>query len=413
MAEKLKSASRRPANRKLRIAILGSRGIPHTYSGYEAFIGEVGPRLVERGHDVTVYCRRSLFAEKPKTYKGVRLLYVPSIETKTMGTLTHTLASMCDVMFRSVDVIFVVNVANAFHCVLPRMLGKPVAINVDGLDWKRDKWGALAKKYFYWNAKNVGRICRKGVVTDAREMQRIYLEEFGARSVSIAYGANVESSSNPSVVREYGLEPFQYYLIASRMVPENNADLIVKAFEKVHTTRVLAIAGSANYRSEFVDRLKENAGPQVRFLGHVGNAEHVKELHCNAYGYIHGHSLGGTNPALLKALGFGNCAFALNTAFNREVLQDYGILFERDPSDLARKLQHIEDHPEEAAEYRAAAPNRIREAYTWERITDEYEELFLQLEAGEDPTRIHSNLKRTDAARSRSATATAGASKSF
>jgi glycosyltransferase involved in cell wall biosynthesis len=379
--------------RRLRIAILGSRGIPHTYSGYEAFIGEVAPRLVARGHEVTVYCRRSLFRERPKLYKGVRLIYLPSIETKTMGTLTHALVSMCDVMFRRMDVLFVVNVANAFHCVLPRLLGKKVAINVDGLDWKRDKWGSLAKKYFYWNAKHVGKICPNGVVTDAREMQRIYLEEFGTRSVSIAYGANIETSTNPDVVRKYGLEPFQYYLIASRLVPENNADLIVRAFEQVRTPRVLAIAGSANYRSEFVDRLKKTSDRRVHFLGHVNNPEHIKELHCNAYGYIHGHSLGGTNPALLKALGFGNCVFALNTAFNQEVVQDYGILFEPDPTDLARKLQHMEDHPSQAAEYRLHAPHRVCEAYTWEKIADQYEELFVELASGKNPTLIHSSLK--------------------
>jgi hypothetical protein len=192
---------------KLRIAMLGSRGIPHTYSGYEAFLGEVGPRLVERGHEVIVYCRRSLFRERPKTYQGVRLIYLPGIETKTMGTLTHTLVSMGDVFFRGVDVIFVVNVVNSLLCILPRMMGKNVAINVDGLDWKRGKWGRLGRKYFYWNAKSVGRICPRGVVTDAREMRRIYLEQFGTPNVSIAYGANIEKTEDPGVVKQYGQEP--------------------------------------------------------------------------------------------------------------------------------------------------------------------------------------------------------------
>src|SRR6266404_1843001 len=319
--------------KKLRIAMVGSRGIPHTYSGYEEFIGEMAPRLVERGHELIVYCRSSLFRERPKTYEGVRLIYLPSIETKTMGTLTHTLMSMGDVLFRGADVIFVVNVVNAFHCILPRLLGKNVAINVDGLDWKRGKWGRFGKKYFYWNAKWVGRICPKGVVTDAREMRRVYLEEFGTPSVSIAYGANMEKAADPDVVRQYGLEPSQYYLVASRLVPENNADLIVRAFEKVKTPRLLAIAGNANYRSAFVDQLKETKDTRVKFLGHVGNAEHVKELHCNAYAYLHGHSLGGTNPALLKALGYGNCVLAHGTVFNREVLQDYGVLFDGDTAD--------------------------------------------------------------------------------
>ena len=399
--------------RRLRIAMLGSRGIPHTYSGYEVFIGEVGPRLVERGHEVTVYCRKSLFRERPKTHKGVHLIYLPCIATKTMETLTHTLVSMCDVMIRGIDVIFVVNVANAFLCLVPRLVGKRVAINVDGLDWKRDKWGPVVKKYFYWNAKYVGRICPKGVVTDAREMQRIYLEEFGTRSVSIVYGANIERSSKPEVVREYGLEPFQYYLILSRMVPENNADLIVRAFERLRTSRILAIAGDANYRSAFVDRLKQTRDGRVRFIGHIGNPDHVKELHCNAYAYVHGHSLGGTNPSLLTALGSGNCVLALNTPFNAEVLQDYGILFEHNPLDLAAKLQHIEDRPGVAAQYRTRAPRRIREAYTWEKITDQYEELFLQLDAGEDPTRVHSSSNRADVARDQTVIAGVSASESI
>src|SRR5215469_6688352 len=164
-----------------------------------------------------------------------------------MGTLTHTLLSMGDVLFRRVDVVFVVNLVNGFHCILPRILGKHVAINVDGLDWKRGKWGRLGKRYFYWNAKSVGKICPKGVVTDAQEMRRIYLEEFNTPSVSIAYGANIERSQNPEVVKQYGLEPSKYYLVASRLVPENSADLILRGFEQLKTERRLAIAGAANY----------------------------------------------------------------------------------------------------------------------------------------------------------------------
>ena len=390
---------------KLRIAMLGSRGFPHTYSGYEVFISEVAPRLVSRGHDVIVYCRSSLFQTRPKIYKGVQLIYLPSIETKVLGTPTHTLVSMFDVLFRRVDIILVVNLVNSLHCILPRLLGKNVAINVDGLDWKRDKWGKIGKSYFYLNAKLVGRICPRGVVTDAREMQRIYLEQFNTPSACIAYGAHLETTADFGVVRHYGLEPFQYYLILSRMVPENNADLIVRAFERLRTSRVLAIAGDANYRSAFVNRLKKTNDQRVRFIGHIGNPDHVKELHCNAYAYVHGHSLGGTNPSLLTALGSGNCVLALNTPFNAEVLQDYGILFESNPLDLAAKLQHIEDHPDVAARYRTRAPLRIREAYTWEKITDQYEELFVQLASGEDPTRVHSSLSQPVPALSQSVSA--------
>jgi len=365
--------------RKLRIAFFGSRGIPHTYGGAEAFLEELAPRLAARGHDVIVYCRSSLFPEKQTTYRGVRLIYLPSIETKILGTPTHTLACMLDVLFRRTDVFLVINIVNGFHCLIPRLFGKTFAINVDGLDWKRGKWGKVARKYFYLNAKYIGRICPDGVITDATEMQRIYLEEFGTRAANIAYGANIEKSEDPGVVRRYGLEPLQYYLIASRMVPENNPDLIIHAFERLRTKKLLAVAGGVNYRSDFVEALRNTRNPRIRFLGHVGDARHVKELHCNAYAYVHGHSLGGTNPSLVKALGYGNCIVALNTPFNQEVLNGSGVMFERDTEDLLAKLQYVEDHPGVVEECRRRAPDRIREAYTWEHITDQYEDFFYNL----------------------------------
>ena len=370
--------------RKLRIALTGSRGIPHTYSGYEVFVRELAPRLAARGHEVIVYCRRSLFKKRPAYYKNVRLIYLPSIETKVLGTPTHTLASMIDLLFRRVDVVLTVNIANAFFCAIPRLFGKRVAINVDGMDWKRDKWGRFGKTYFYWNAKCVGKICPRGVITDAYEMRRIYLEEFRTPSACIPYGNDAEYSSHSEIVRRYGLQPFEYYLVLSRMVPENNADLIVKAFEQTRTRRILAIAGDANYKSEFAKRVKATRDPRVRFLGHIGNAEHVTELHC--------HSMGGTNPSLLKALGCGNCILALRTPFNEEVLQDYGIFFERDTHELAARLQFLDDNPQMAEHYRCQAPERIRQAYTWEKITDQYEELFLQLAAGKNPVFCHSSV---------------------
>lgn len=377
--------------RKLRIALFGARGIPSTYSGTEAFFIELAPRLAARGHDVIVYCRSALFKQRPPSYKGVRLIYLPSIETKNLGTFTHTLACMVDVLFRQVDAMLVTNVANGFHCIIPRLFRQNCAMNVDGLEWLRGKWGPIGKKYFYINAKMIGTILPRGIVTDAYEMQRIYLEDFNTPSACITYGANIESSVNPGLVRQYGLEPGGYYLIASRLVPENNAAIIVEGFQKARTNKVLAIAGDANYKSQFVADLKRSAGDRVKFLGHVDSIEHIKELHCNCYAYIHGHMMGGTNPALLKALGYGNCILAHDNRFNAEVIGDYGILFS-DSNDLGRQIECIETNPEIAQELRRRAPNRIREKYTWDLITDQYEELFYQLASGEDPTQIHSTV---------------------
>ncbi len=369
----------------MRIALFGARGIPHTYSGTETFFGELAPRLAARGHEVIVYCRSGLFREKPDSYRGVRLIYLPSIETKNLGTFTHTLACVGDVLFRGVDVMLVANVANALLCAVPRLAGNKVALNVDGVEWERSKWGPIGRRYFHWNARLAGKICSDGIITDAVEMQRIYLEQFGTRSVCIAYGANIETSTNPEAVRQYGLEPFGYYLIASRLVPENSADLIVRAFERFRSDRILAIAGDANYRSSFVDALRRTQDRRVRFLGHVSDSEHVKELHCNCYGYIHGHSVGGTNPALLKALGYGNLVLALDTPFNRQVMERHGILFKNDADDLASKLQFVDDQPQVAERYRRQATQRILEEYTWDHITDQYEDYFYRLVAGEKP----------------------------
>lgn len=383
------------SSRKLRLAIFGGRGIPSTYSGTETFFIELAPRLVERGHEVIVYCRRSLFNERPAQYKGVRLIYLPSIETKNLGTFTHTLACTIDVLRRNVDAILVTNVANAFHCIIPRILRNNCALNVDGIEWERGKWGRLGKAYFYLNAKLSGKILPRGIITDAQAMRRLYLQKFNTPSACIAYGGNLERSKNPDIVRRYGVEPGSYYLIASRLVPENNAAMIVDGFRKAPTKRLLAIAGGANYRSQFVDDLKRNAGERVRFLGHVDDTDHVKELHCNAYAYIHGHMMGGTNPALLKALGCGNLVLAHENPFNAEVLADYGLLF-KNADALAEQIRGIEADPQLAEGYRRRARERIVQCYNWDRITDQYEELFMQLANGENPTIVHSSVVSAD-----------------
>jgi len=384
-------------NRKLRIALLGSRGVPHTYGGAEAFYIELAPRLVSRGHEVIVYNRSGLYKEKPSHYRGARLIYTGSLESKSLGSITHSMTSILDVVFRKADVILCVNSGVLPQLLIPRLLGKNVCVNMDGLQWERDKWGSFAKKYLYWNAKIAKRICPRGVITDAYEMHRVYMDEFQTPSACITYGANIETSQRPEVLKHYGLAAGEYYLIASRMVPENNPDLIVEAFNRINTRKVLAIAGDANYRSAYLDKLRASAGPKVKFLGHISDLEHVKELHCNCYAYIHGHMLGGINPALVKALGYGNMILALNTLFNYEAVRGSGILFERTVEDLQGKLQYINDNPEVAAEYRCRAPDRIRADFTWEHIVDQYEEFFLQLAAGDDPTRVHSTVANADA----------------
>ena len=365
--------------------------MPSSYSGFETFFLELAPRLAARGHDVTVYCRKSLFPERPDSCQGVKLIYLPSIETKNLGTLTHTLACMFDVVRRDVDVVLVVNVANAFHCLIPRIFGKRCALSVDGIEWLRGKWGVLGKAFFYLSARACGKILPKGIITDAYAMRKLYLEKFNTPSACIAYGSNIGVSTNPEVLRQYGLEPGNYYLVLGRLVPENSADLLLEGFTQAKTDRLLAIVGDANYKSSFVARLKSVAGERVRFLGRVDQPDQVKELYCNAYAYLHGHTVGGTNPALLHALGYGDCILARDNPFNAEVLDGHVLLF-RDAADLAAKIEMIEADAALAADYRRRAQERVRTVYSWDRIADQYEELFLQMAEGEDPTQAHSSV---------------------
>jgi glycosyltransferase involved in cell wall biosynthesis len=369
----------------MKIAILGIRGLPSSYSGYETFVGELAPRLAERGHQISIYCRSPLYKEQPKKHLGMQMIYLPSIEHKFFSTLSHTLFAITHATFKDFDVILVVNAANGMFGFIPRLFGKKCVLNVDGMEWLRPKWNAIGK-FIFKNSARLGTKFYHEIVTDADEMHRLYAKEFGIDSTYIAYGANIESSENPEILAEYSLKPRDYYLIASRMIPDNNADLIVEAFVKSGSQKTLAIAGGADYKGNkvemaFLNRLKALSNDRVKFLGHISKPGHIKELHCNSYAYIHGHQFGGINPSLLKALGYGNLIFALNTPFNREVLDDgrYGILYEKDSDDLAKKIKNMEADEPLAEAFRNRAPERIRERFTWERITDEYEALFQKL----------------------------------
>jgi glycosyltransferase involved in cell wall biosynthesis len=369
----------------MKIAILGIRGLPSTYSGYETFIGELAPRLVKRGHEVTIYCRNSLYEERPAEHLGMRMRYLPSIEHKFLSTLSHTGFSILDASLRKFDVVFVVNAANGIFGIIPRLLGKKSILNVDGMEWLRPKWNKIAKSFFK-NSARLGTKFYNEIVTDADEMHRLYAREFGIDSIYIAYGANIETSAHPEFLKDYGLESRGYYLIASRLIPDNNADTIVKAFVESGSKKKLVIAGGADYAGnlierQFLDLLKSLANDRVQFTGHISKPGHIKELHCHCFGYLHGHQFGGINPSILKALGFGNLVLALNTPFNAEVLDHgkYGILYEKSSKDLAEKIRQIENAPSTAENFRVLAPQRILERFTWEKITDEYEQLFVSL----------------------------------
>ena len=364
--------------------MLGLYGMPLPqlhFTGFETAFGEIAPRLVAAGHDVTIYCRAGQYppALRVKEYKGVRLRYVPSPGGKNLSGLVATLfASLHALALGRYDIFFFVNVGMGHHAALCRILGARVVMNVDGLDWKRAKWGPLARAYFRSAAYSAIRFCNR-LITDAEAMRKIYLEDFHKETVMIAYGAYVESSENPDLVRQFGTEPDDYYLIASRLIPENHADLIILAFLASGTSKQLVIAGGANYESPFHRRLRELATDRVIFTGHIHNQGVIKELHCNCFAYVHGHSVGGTNPSLLKAMGYGNCILALDTVFNREVLADSRLFFPKDEQKLAQLMQLVESDPRLVDELRRKGPERVEKEYSWDKVSDQYDRLFSEV----------------------------------
>lgn len=364
--------------------MLGLYGMPLDklhFTGFETAFGEIAPRLVAAGHDVTIYCREGNYpvSMRPRVEKGVRLIYVPSPGGKNFAGLLSTFFACVHALIRGkYDLLFFVNVGMGHHAALCRSFGRTVVMNVDGLDWKRGKWGLFARAYFKTAAHSAIRFCN-ALVTDAEAMRQYYLDEFGKETTMIAYGAYVEKSEYPDLIAQYGVKPDDYYLIASRLIPENHADLIAEGFLASGTSRKLVIAGGANYDSPFHRKLRQYESANIIFAGHIHDQRIVKELHCNCFAYVHGHSVGGTNPSLLKAMGYGNCVLALDTVFNREVLGDTGLFFGKDAAEIARLMQRLEKDPVLVADLRRRGPERIRACYTWEKVASQYEALFQSL----------------------------------
>ena len=361
----------------MNIAIIGSRGYPYVYSGYETFVRELSERLVRQGVGVTVYCHRNLFRDRPKEVNGIRLVYIPTIEKKTLSQFIHSLQSMLHACFCRYDVILVVNSANGPFGLLTRIFRKRTVINVDGLEWLRPKWQGLGARYFHWASKLATRLYDR-VITDSLEMQKIYQQEFGADSVMIAYGANIPPAADPGLLAKWDLQPRQYYLIVGRLIPDNNADLIVREFIASASIRKLVIVGDVPYKDVMPVPSAANRIPGFVFTGYVTDADELAALYQHCYAYCHGHEFGGTNPALLQALANGCAVCALDTVFNREMLLDgeYGLFFSKESDSLKKLIWEMEKRPEFLDGFRTKARNRIRENYSWEKIVAQYFQLF-------------------------------------
>lgn len=361
----------------MKIAIIGSRGYLYIYSGYETFVRELSERLVRQGIGVTVYCHRNLFRDRPKEVNGIRLVYIPTIEKKTLSQFIHSFQSMLHACFFKYDAILVVNSANGPFGLLTKIFGKRTAINVDGLEWLRPKWQGLGARYFHWASKAATRMYDR-VITDSAAMQTIYRDEFGSDSTMIAYGANIGPIADPGLLNKWQLQPRQYYLVVGRLIPDNNADLIVREFIASGSTKKLVIVGDVPYKDDYAGSIRRQADPRLVFTGYVTDPVDLAALYQHCHAYCHGHEFGGTNPALLQALANGCAVCALDTVFNREMLLagEYGMFFSKENGSLKKLIMKLEERPELLAGFRQKARSRIRENYSWEKIVMQYCQLF-------------------------------------
>ncbi len=364
----------------MKVAILGTRGYPYVYSGYETLVQHLAEGLVNKGVHVTVYCHRNLFSTFPETVNGVHLVYLPTIQKKSLSQLVHSFLAFVHAAFQSYDAILVCNAANGPFGLLTRWANIPTAINVDGLEWLRPKWKGFGARYFKWAARQACRFYDV-IINDSEEMRRVYLAEFGRASQVIAYGGIVRKSTQPQLISQWSLQPGQYYLIVGRLIPDNNADILIEGFTSSNATKKLVVVGDVPYQDAYAERIKGLKDDRLVFTGYIRDQEVLAELYHQAYGYLHGHEFGGTNPTMLKALAYGSAILALNTPFNQEMLQEgrYGRFFEKNAESIKLLVNKVEDQPEEMQTMKEVSSKGITEKYTWSYVVNQYLEVFQSL----------------------------------
>jgi glycosyltransferase involved in cell wall biosynthesis len=355
----------------VRIALLGTRGIPANYGGFETFAEELSTRLGARGHRVTVYCREKY---QHPVYRGVHLCTLPTIRHKYFDTLAHTFVSTLHLLFHRQDVALYCNAANALFTILPRMTGIPVALNVDGIERRRKKWNTLARAW-YRMSEYLSTVLPNSVITDAEAIQRYYEETYGKQSVFIAYGADTTLAQTRGALDTLGLEPHRYFLYVSRMEPENRALDVRVAFEQVATDMKLALIGDAPYAHEYIRSVRDTKDPRIVMPGAIYGLGY-RELGTWCFAYVHATEVGGTHPALIEAMGRGALVLYLDTIENREVCGDAGLPYDDQAGLTARMREALAMTEAERDRYRSRAIQRVRERYDWEIVATQYENLL-------------------------------------
>jgi glycosyltransferase involved in cell wall biosynthesis len=354
-------------------AILGSRGFPSTYSGYETLVRHLAPALAEAGHSVTVYCREPGNKGRIWEHEGIRCIATFGLQGKSLSTPTFGLTSSIDAVFRNYDAVLVVNIANGFWLPFLRLSNTPTAVNTDGIEWERGKWNRTAQSVFRQGAKLCARHASE-LICDSHGIGEIWSELFGRDSTFIPYGAPVLTDVGTDRLASVGLIDRPFLLSVARLVPENSVDLTLDAIELIEDRDLTTvIVGSSVGPSQIADRLRRLADEKkLVWLGHVSDQELLNQLWSNCRVYVHGHSVGGTNPSLLQAMGAGAPTLALDTRFNAEVMGQPEQLYRAEAADLATKIEWLLDSSSARAQISDRQRRRIAGHYSWDSVCSSY-----------------------------------------
>jgi len=357
----------------MKIAIVGTKAIPARHGGFETCVQEVSTRLVERGHQVVLYYRSG--TDVGRSYRGVRMVRVPELENKYLATLFSTLLSVLSAAFKNMDVIHIYGVGNSVLVPLLRAVSKKTVISVDALDWKRSKWNRFASWYLR-AAEKVAVLFANRIIVDNQVVGQYYWSKFRTRTDFVPYGAEVRRGGEIKALKAYGLEREGYLLFVGRLKQEKGVHRLIQAYQALNTDKKLAIVGDDPFSQEYIQSLKNMASDRVKFLGYVYGEEY-RQLCSNAYVYVTASEVEGTSPALVAAMGYGNCVLVNSIPENLETIGDAGVSFRRnDVEDLRARLQELVDHPELVQEYRERAQNRVSSCYNWDVVTDQLEALY-------------------------------------
>lgn len=363
----------------LRIALVGTRGVPARYGGFETCVEEVGSRLVEMGHRVVVYCRDS-GVDHPRLaeHLGMRLVHLPAVRRRTLETLSHTGLSVLHLIGHRADAVIMFNAGNAPFLPILRAARVPVATHVDGLEWQRAKWAGAGKSY-YRVAESLAVRWSDALIADAHWIADYYRQTFDATTRLLTYGAPIIRVGDNRLA-ELGLSSRAFHLVVARFEPENHVDMIVGGYCASRARLPLVVVGSAPYADDYTSRIHSLADDRVQFLGGLWDHQQLDQMYAHCATYLHGHSVGGTNPSLLRAIGAGAATTAFDVVFNREVLSGTGHYFES-MLDVGLAVEAAEADIAGTTARGLAAQERAR-AYDWDVVARGYETLSRDLASG-------------------------------